>query len=172
MENKTYINQNNKKVMVNVFLTLIMCGLSVYCLIRSAGNLKLSFALFYMLAGGCGLAFFGTALGYSLYRLIKKPVFLLVEEEGITDNTSLLSLGFIPWESVSNYYIKDKCLCVKLEDSYSTAQKQSWLKRFTIFANIKMGYEAVCISDQLTDYTKENILQVFEIYDKYNRNNI
>ena len=44
--------------------------------------------------------FFGTCFIYTLKRIGAKNPVLLVNAKGITDNTSAMSLGFMPWEEI------------------------------------------------------------------------
>ena len=53
-----------------------------------------------------GIIFFGYGSIYFLKRMKTKKEMLIVNSKGITDNTSAISLGFIPWENIENVYKK------------------------------------------------------------------
>jgi hypothetical protein len=50
--------------------------------------------------GWVAMVFFGAALLYPAWRLIKPGVALLVDEGGVTDGSSGLAVGFIPWSEI------------------------------------------------------------------------
>ena len=53
-----------------------------------------------------GIIFFRYGSIYFLKRMKTKKEMLIVNSKGITDNTSAISLGFIPWENIENVYKK------------------------------------------------------------------
>lgn len=53
-----------------------------------------------------GIIFFGFATLYLIYRTIAKKELVIVDENGITDNSSAVSIWFIPWNDIKNIEIK------------------------------------------------------------------
>ena len=60
----------------------------------------------FKLVGLIGIIFFGYICIYYIKRGIEGTPLVIVNEEGITDNSSATSVGFIPWENIGNVYIK------------------------------------------------------------------
>ena len=52
------------------------------------------------------ILFFGFATIFLIYRTIAKKELVIVDKNGITDNSSAASIWFIPWNDISNIEIK------------------------------------------------------------------
>jgi hypothetical protein len=84
-----------------VKLTLLLAGALLFVvagafMVRSGGP-----AL--TVLGVISVAFFGSALPYFAYRLIKPTPSVIVDQTGIQDHASLACAGFIPWHDVRRY---------------------------------------------------------------------
>ena len=62
------------------------------------------------------ILFFGFATIFLIYRTIAKKELVIVDKNGITDNSSAVSIWFIPWNDISNIEIKS-----------TETQKINWL---------------------------------------------
>lgn len=60
----------------------------------------------FKLVGLIGIIFFGYIGIYYIKRSVEGTPLVIVNEEGITDNSSSTSVGFIAWENIENMYIK------------------------------------------------------------------
>ncbi|SEW46610.1 STM3941 family protein [[Clostridium] fimetarium] len=91
---------------------------------------------------------------YCFFIIIKKAILgnniLIVDEKGITDNSSIIAFGFIPWADIDKIYIESFMgndfieLVLNNEDYY--IKKINGIKRKAISTNKKMGLQAVCIT--------------------------
>lgn len=52
-----------------------------------------------------GIPFFGACAIYGIYRLIKVKPSVIVNDEGIYDNSSAVSIGLIRWDEIENLII-------------------------------------------------------------------
>ena len=53
-----------------------------------------------------GIIFFGYICIYCIKRASEGTPLVIVNKEGIIDNSSAIAVGFIPWENIGNIYIK------------------------------------------------------------------
>jgi hypothetical protein len=100
------------------------------------------------------MAFGFLFFGYCFYNILKKAKskkdILIVDEKGITDNSSAFAFGFIPWKDIDDIYIASVTgnqfieLVINNEEYY--LQKFSGMKKQAIRINKKMGHQAVCIT--------------------------
>lgn len=115
--------------------------------------------------------FFGTCFIYTLKRIGAKNPVLLVNAKGITDNTSAMSLGFMPWEEIKEISLLkisgEEFIAFSLENEESYLKKISAKKRILIQANKKLGYKTVCINlDGTEEYPRDLVLKLKEIQRK------
>lgn len=115
--------------------------------------------------------FFVLGFVYFTLRLIKRKPILIVDDKGITDNSSAISVGFIPWEDVEDI-VMDECLGnefieIKLVDEEKYIKRLSDLSKKAVIANKKMGHEAVCITLNSTGKNPNLIYsEMLVIFDK------
>jgi|GEM_PF-981961 len=97
-----------------------------------------------------GVVFFGYAFFYLVKRAKQGKAILVVDENGVTDNSSSVSFGFIPWGDIDEVRVDavfgNNCIELLLNNEQEYLDKLSGLKKQAILANKKMGYPAVCIT--------------------------
>lgn len=122
-----------------------------------------------------GILFFAFS-AFWLYKKMKeaKPI-MTVDENGITDNSSAIAFGFIPWSDIAMIGIeklngKDTiAVTLKNEDAY--IEKLSAFKQHAVRANIAMGYPPVMIQLGLSSVKVEEVLSSMRsIVDKIKSN--
>jgi hypothetical protein len=57
--------------------------------------------------GLVGLVFFGVCAIYAIYRLFVPKPSLIINEKGITDDSSAISFGFLSWDEIEKIYISN-----------------------------------------------------------------
>jgi len=106
-------------------------------------------------------AFFGLCLALYIKKANIKEV-LIVDDKGITDHTTAIALGFIPWEDIRfiriQPYMSQVFVVVGVvnEDKYLSGL--NWFKKKTILANVKMGFSICCINLDGTGVEPEEIV--------------
>lgn len=91
------------------------------------------------------IPFFGTVGAFALTRLFSKKPALIIDQSGITDNASGLSVGFIPWSDITGTGIatfqKQKLLGISLRNPQEYLEKATILKRLLMKSNSSwVGY--------------------------------
>jgi hypothetical protein len=99
--------------------------------------------------GGVAVAFFGAVGAAVLFRLLRPGPAIVIDDDGILDDASGVSLGRIRWDQVGEideYRVKDQAfLCVMLKDLDAVIARQPFWKRRILRANLRMGAAAVNI---------------------------
>lgn len=90
----------------------------------------------------------------------KKPI-IEIDEGGFTDNSSIISLGAIPWSDMERVYLKDMFFTIVLKNPDEYLRRAGVIKRLFIKWNLKMGYGHVCISPVLISHEIKGFLYSF-----------
>lgn len=101
--NELRIKQNRFKQLWLVLLGLFMVITSIIFIIIDA---EISFTIIIVrIAGILGTIIFGACFLYSLKDLLIPKEILIINHLGITDNSTFVSVGFIPWDNINDAYI-------------------------------------------------------------------
>ncbi len=130
-----------------------------------AGSPLLSGA--YRWAGWIGLALFGPATAYLVYRGLRHRVELRLTADGFTDDSSLTAVGFVPWSEVAGVSTaeisKATMVGVQLRDADAFIAKLSWFRRIAARTNMRMFGVPVWINPaRLAD--ADQIAALLDIY--------
>lgn len=171
MNDPIVVKQSLKGNILYAFGAFVMCLLSILLLfvdLRSIhGFLKVltQNSIFYFLLKVIiviGFLFFGCCFLYILKRAKSGKDILIVDEKGITDNSSALAFGFIPWTDIDDIYIDSDMgnqfieLVLNNEEHY--LQKLSGIRKQAVLANKKMGHQVVCITLNSSGISPKTIL--------------
>ena len=162
MEEKEFIIYQNKKGnIVYSLLSFILAIIAILSLfVHFDINIILEIIMKIILS--FGVFFFGYAGIYLIRRMKNNKEMLIINNKGITDNSSAISIGFIPWEEIEDAYIGSSVgnefieLKIKNEEKY--LKNLPFFKKLLINANKKMGYEIVCITLNTTNYSVREVL--------------
>lgn len=150
---------------------VLMTGLAIFCIVshhldaNKPAKLAVLLTLFYPIFW-IGLALFGFGAIFFLIQVVQpqlRPI-LIVNEQGLTDRSSLIALGFIPWEDIKDLTIRPHLgqtyLSVSLVDNAPYLAKMKWLQERVCQANLKMGFPLVNIVLNTSDQTPEQLYQL------------
>jgi hypothetical protein len=92
-------------------------------------------------AGILGVAFFGVASVFLFIKLFDKKPGLVINKEGIIDNTHSSSLGLINWSEITKIYkkkvISTEILIIEIRNPETYIQKANGLKKIGLRQNLK-----------------------------------
>jgi len=106
--------------------------------------------IFLQITGYSGIIFFGMCLILGIKKIFDKSPGLIINANGIVDNSSGVSVGLIPWSTVT--FIKtaeivtSKFILIGITNAEETINKQSALKRFWLKPNYKTYKTPVSIN--------------------------
>ena len=115
-----------------------------------------------------GFFFFGYGSFYYINRMRCYKELLIINDEGITDNSMAISLGFIPWEDIEDAYIDGVFGCnfieLKVRNEAKYLREIHILKKIVIYLNKKMGHQIACITLNTTKYSLDDVLGKIKEY--------
>ncbi|WP_054957251.1 STM3941 family protein [Paenibacillus dakarensis] len=89
--------------------------------------------------GIISMIFFGFGMFYFISRMINKKPSLIVNDEGITDQSSYIEAGVIPWGEIKNIelysYINQRMIGIQLHHPEKFMSKQKGFKKLLMRAN-------------------------------------
>ena len=148
-------------------MSLILVMIDIICLFVKF-DMVMILEIFMKIILFIGALFFGYAFIFFCKRVFNKSEMLIIDSKGITDNSSAISLGFIPWEEIDSAYIgevlENRFIELKIKDEEKYLNNLSFLKKFFINYNRKIGHEISCITLNTTDYSLDEVLTEIKIY--------
>jgi len=109
-----------------------------------------------------GFVFFGYCFLYYLKRAKFGKDILIVDEKGVTDNSSALAFGFIPWKDIDNIYIDstmgNQFIELVLNNEEYHLKKLHGIKKLAVLINKKMKHQMVCITLNSTGISPKELL--------------
>ena len=143
MNNPILIKENILKDIIFIIFSLIMTS---FCLLFFLVDLKSNIPSFLIkILSLMGVILFGIIVFYFIHRIITKKYLLIVDECGITDYTSAISLGFIPWQDIEiiskKYIMGIEYISFSLYDNKKYINKLNSINRLLITLNQKMGFK-------------------------------
>ncbi|MGQ1944500.1 STM3941 family protein [Ornithobacterium rhinotracheale] len=120
-----------------------------------------------------GLVFFGLVGIIALIQLFSKKSALIINEKGITDNTTMVSLGFIPWAEIQQIQttnaMNQRFLMIILKDPKRiiARSKNPWQKMFNKL-NYRLYGSPVGISINNLKISAEELKQELKAWSEMN----
>ncbi|MDP5138574.1 hypothetical protein ORJ04_21745 [Rheinheimera baltica] len=118
--------------------------------------------------GVVSIVFFGLCGFIGIKKLFDKSPGLIINSEGILDNSSGVSAGIIPWAEIvgiGEYQIhKQKFISIQVKDPEKYVNTGNALKRMANRANIKMCGTPVNISANSLKINYDDLLKIITEY--------
>ncbi|CAM2793038.1 membrane protein [Streptococcus acidominimus] len=119
-----------------------------------------------ILVGLFAIAFFGWGFIIFVKRIFNNQPLLMVDQHGITDHSSALALGFVPWQDIENiqlrHMLNQTFISVSVKDQEVYLAKMSAIQHNASKTNLKMGYPLINISLYTTGKNPRKIYQDIE----------
>ena len=101
--------------------------------------------------GIIGIAFFGAAGTYAVYRLVVPRPAVRLTPYGIFDNSSVVAAGFIPWSDIAFVapvtVSRNRMLGFFLKDPASFARSKPWPIASLLRLNLRLGFPIVSVPE-------------------------
>lgn len=163
------IKQNQGKQFGLIIMGIIMVASSIFILIVDSeffGSILIA-----KFIGIIGFLFFGACLIFIIKRFINPKNILVIGEKGITDNSSAISIGFIPWEAIDEVFIStvilQKFIAVKINNIEKRLEDMPIAKKKVLKSNIALCGAAICINLNATKYKHKDVLEIIQRYMKF-----
>jgi len=117
--------------------------------------------------GGVGLLLFGPATAYLAVRSTRRRAALRLTADGLTDDSSLTAVGFVPWSEVAGVSLerisRATMIGVRLRDPETFIASLSWFRRISARTNLRMFGVPVWINPAGLPDAEEVVAQI-EVY--------
>lgn len=142
---KIEIKPKKAKLIALLVFALVFAGLGVFLVLlpQMKESMSLMKRYFCYFAGAAAILFFGLAFISVLRKMLSTSFGLTITDEGITDNSSASSLGFIPWKMITGVretmmnHRRILCVMIHAPEQLIEIQKSS-AKRFVLNQNFRL----------------------------------
>ena len=111
--------------------------------------------------GSIGIAFFGLAALYCVKKLLDNKPGLIIDKNGIWNNTSIISKHTIHWHELSGVGLtkigKEKILFLYFKDDDGFIRKFNFFERFLMKLNVSIYESPIGISTRSVKYDIEKL---------------
>ncbi|UVI30804.1 STM3941 family protein [Paenibacillus spongiae] len=134
-----------------------LCAASIIFVLIGGGMIAISLSeedssVPILVIGLISILFFGLCLIYVLYRLLNKKPSIVLDDQGIMDDSSYIGGGLLRWDQIEEIMLYDfmgqRFIGLKLVDTQAFLTQQSGLKKVLIKLNRGMVKAPVNISQQ------------------------
>lgn len=112
-------------------------------------------------AGIAAILLFGTAGLFYFKKLFDKNIGVTIDDMGITDNSSAMSIGLIKWSDIidikAKHVLSSKFLLVYVKDPDSILEQVTGLKRKAMVNNQKAYGTPLVIATTINNYNFDNL---------------
>ncbi|MRJ10387.1 hypothetical protein EDL98_04745 [Ornithobacterium rhinotracheale] len=138
------IEENKSKVFWALIICWVFVAVSIWILLApESADDEFFKSVFVKIIAYTGIVFFGIIGVLGSIQLLSKKSALIINEKGITDNTTMVSLGFIPWDEIQQIQMTDvmnqRFLMVILKDpKRNIARQKNPLKKILNKLNYRL----------------------------------
>jgi len=115
-----------------------------------------------------GIMLFGFMAIANIRKMMGKKHGVILNAEGITDDTNLFSVGFVPWEDILEFKLRrgrnSKWISVKVKNPNHYINRASFLKQAGLMCNHSVGITPVCITTAQLEVSSEELLALCNEY--------
>ncbi len=129
------------------------------------------------ITGITGILFFGTAGIYGVKKLFDKKPGLIIDQNGITDNSNASSIELIEWKNITNIQtgqvMSTKFLLIKVKNLEEYIEKsKNGLKTKLMKANLRTYGTPITITSNTLKYNFNQLKNLIQIeFEKYKNTN-
>lgn len=163
MDRLVYYRSPRMVVRYFLYCLLMFAMIAVNYYMALSGTLSRGLSLLVMIIAVVGTLFFGMCAIVFTKMVISNKIILQVDEVGIYDRTSYISLGQISWEDIKeiNYktLLDQEFIAIELVDDDKYLKRLNWFKRRLILANYGLGYPTAILSFSIIKVDPEWLLE-------------
>lgn len=154
------------KLLLAVAATSLFVVLGVFLLFVWSEETGATNSLAKKITGGILILFFGAVSSVGFVKLFSRKSALLINDEGIFDNTTASSFGLIKWENVTGFKIEEmmsrKFLVIEVNNGEEMIEKSKGMVRKTMKMNFSMYLTPYAIPSTVINYKLEELVDILE----------
>lgn len=159
-----------KLFIMGIFMVIVSFILFMAGIAGVSTKQNYSDSILVLVIGLIGLIFFGSCFGFITLRLLKPKAILIVNQNGIYEHTSGISMGMIRWHEISKIYATNAAgqsyVGIELNRQDQMIEALPKMKQNLIRANLKLGYPPVLITLNSADL-KMGSVEFSEVLNHY-----
>ncbi len=136
-----------RKELSSIFVGTIMVFIGVFIALSRIGK---NSWIFLVPVGTAVIIFFGLSTIYTIYRIIIKRPYIVINDRGIFESSSAVGVGFIEWSEIKDvvlyHYWGQEFIGIVPYDLEEVLSRCSKIKKFFIRINKKIGYAPINIA--------------------------
>jgi len=117
---------------------------------------------------GICIALCGSVFMSNISKMFGKRVGVILNSEGITDYTSFSSVGFIPWEDILEFKLREfrnsQWIAVRVKNPNHYINRPAFWKQAGLMLNPSRGITPVCITPTQLELSSEELLALCNEY--------
>lgn len=154
------------KLLLAVVASALFVVLGVFLLFVWSEEAGSSSPLAKKITGGILILFFGAVSAFGFVKMLSKKCALLINDEGICDNTTASSFGLIKWDNVTGFKIEEmmsrKYLVIQVNNGEEMLEKSKGMLRKTMKMNFSMYLTPYAIPSTVINYKLEELVDLLE----------
>jgi hypothetical protein len=154
------------KLLIAVAASALFVGLGVFLLFVWSEEPGSSNPMAKKIIGGILIVFFGAVSAFGFVKMLSKKCALLINDEGILDNTTASSFGLIKWENITGFKIEEmmsrKYLVIHVNNGKEMIEKSKGMVRKTMKMNFSMYLTPYAIPSTVVNYKLDDLIVLLE----------
>lgn len=160
--NEIVIRESKKKVIEGTIMSLFMVFMGIFVLVNGLIDLSAIF----IIIGLLGTIFSSAILIFIIKGIKTKRPLLIIGEDGITDMSTLSSIGLIPWEEIKSIEIQkmfaDKFIGVDVYDLGKVMKRSSFFSKVNIKSSMLFKHAPLYIRVNTADVEISVVLSLMQ----------
>jgi hypothetical protein len=166
MMNSLEIPFSKWKLLLTVVASTLFVVVGVFLLFVWSEEAGSSNSLAKKIIGGILIVFFGAVGVFGLLKIILNKSALVINDEGILDNTTASSFGLIKWENITGFKIEEMMsrnyLVIQVNNGEEMIEKSKGMVRKTMKMNFSMYLTPYAIPSTVINYKLVDLIKLLE----------
>lgn len=154
------------KLLLAIVASTLFVVLGVFLLFIWSEDTGATNPLAKKITGGVLIAFFGAISAVGFVKMFSKKCALLINDDGILDNTTANSFGLIKWENITGFKIEEMMsrnyLVIQVNNSEEMIEKSKGMVRKTMKMNFSMYLTPYAIPSTVINYKLVELKDILE----------
>lgn len=144
------------KLIIGIIFSLIFVVLSYFMMTTINEGYSVAYSIFIKIFCVLGILFFGTTGLYGIRKMFDNKFGLTIDDNGITDNSNMSSIGLISWTDITEIKTRQEkstsFLLIFINDNDKYLEKANVLKRRLMKGNMNMYGTPLSIISNTLNY--------------------
>ena len=157
---------NKLKLLLALTGSALFVWLGIYLVFVWSEEPSASNPIVKKIIGGVSILFFGAVGVFGLLKIILNKSALIINDEGILDNSSSTSFGLIKWETITGFKIEEmmsqKFLVIHVTNPEELIEAAKGMRKKVMKNNYSMYRTPITIPSSVISYKLVNLKELLE----------